>query len=186
MSVQIDKWVFTVDEYNRMTTAGILTEDDRVELIRGELIRMSPIGSGHAACVKRLNNILGKKASAYAIISVQDPVQIDNYSLPQPDLALLTSRADFYSHSHPTGNDVLLIIEVSDTSIEYDRNVKLPLYAEASIIEVWLVNLREDRIEVYSRPVAGKYKDVRFVNRGESISPIALPDVTVSANEILG
>jgi|SRR5579885_3252487 len=185
MSVQIDKWVFTVDEFVRMAEAGILPENYRVELIRGEVVKMSPIGSGHALCVMRLADILAERARPFAIVTAQNPIQLDTYSLPQPDIALVIRR-DSYYRNHPTAKDVLLIIEVSDTTVEYDRNVKLPLYAEASIIEVWLVNLREDRIEVYSRPVAGKYKDVRFVNRGESISPIALPDVTVSANEILG
>ncbi|HEY7911893.1 MAG TPA: Uma2 family endonuclease, partial [Blastocatellia bacterium] len=118
MSVQVEKWVFTVDEYHRMSEAGILTEADRVELIEGEIIKMSPIGKQHAACVKRLNAILSRKVGDAAIISVQDPIRLDDYSEPEPDVALLRPRDDFYSGELPGAEDVFLIIEVADTSVE--------------------------------------------------------------------
>jgi Uma2 family endonuclease len=186
MSVQVEKWVFTVDEYHRMSEAGILTEADRVELIEGEIIKMSPIGKQHAACVKRLNAILSRKVGDAAIISVQDPIRLDDYSEPEPDVALLRPRDDFYSGELPGAEDVFLIIEVADTSVEYDRSVKLPLYAKANISETWLANIKEDRIEVYSQPVNGIYQNARLVKRGESLSLESLPDLTIAVEEILG
>lgn len=186
MSVQIEKWVFTVDEYHRMSEAGILSEDDRVELIGGEIIKMSPIGKYHAACVKRLNSVLNRRVGEYAIISVQDPIRLDDYSEPEPDIALLKPRDDFYAQELPTAEDVLLIIEVADTSVEYDRNVKLPLYAKANIAETWLANIREDRMEAYSQPVNGIYQNVRVIKRGETISPEALPKLLLTIEEVLG
>jgi len=186
MSVQIEKWVFTVDEYHRMSEAGILSEDDRVELIGGEIIKMSPIGKYHAACVKRLNSVLNRRVGEYAIISVQDPIRLNDYSEPEPDIALLKPRDDFYAQELPTAEDVLLIIEVADTSVEYDRNVKLPLYAKANIAETWLANIREDRMEAYSQPVNGTYQNVRVIKRGETLSPEALPKLLLTIEEVLG
>ena len=186
MSVQVEKWFFTVDEYHRMSEAGILSETDRVELIDGEIIKMSPIGKRHAACVKRLNSALNRKVSDYAIVSVQDPVRLDDYSEPEPDIALLKPRDDFYAQALLTAEDVLLIIEVADPSVEYDRDVKLPLYAKAGIPETWLANIREDRIETYSEPANGVYQKVRLVNREGSILPEALPALVITVEEILG
>src|SRR5918912_896850 len=158
MSVQIAKRYFNVSEYYRMAEAGILTADDRVELIEGEIVQMSPIGSLHAACVRRLNQLLQRLLGHAAVISVQDPVRLSDFSEPEPDVALLKPRADFYAHQHPTPDDVLLIIEVADTTVLYDRNVKVPLYARAGIPEVWLVDLQQDLIEVYARPTSGAYQ----------------------------
>src|ERR671938_544657 len=141
MSVQVAKRCFSVDEYYRMGEAGILTEDDRVELIEGEIIEMSPIGSRHAACVNRLNTLLGRHLRQTAIVSVQNPIRLDAYSEPEPDVALLRPRADYYESGHPTPADALLIVEVADTSADYDRIIKLPLYAKAGIPEAWLVDL---------------------------------------------
>ncbi len=186
MSVQVEKWIFTVDEYRLMSEAGILSEDDRVELIEGEIIKMSPIGKFHAACVKRLNSILNRRVGDNAIISVQDPIRLNEYSEPEPDLALLKPRQDFYAHELPAAADVLLIIEVADSSAEYDRNVKLPLYARAGIPETWLANIKADQIESYSLPVNGAYQNVRLKKRGENISPAALPRLVLSVEEIRG
>jgi Uma2 family endonuclease len=186
MSVQIEKWVFTVDEYHRMSEAGILSEDDRVELVEGEIIKMSPIGKYHAACVKRLNSVLNRRAGEYVIISVQDPIRLDDYSEPEPDIALLKVRNDFYAQELPSAEDVLLIIEVADTSVEYDKTVKLPLYGKGGIPEAWLANIREDRVEVYTQLVSGIYQKVRIARRGESLSPEALPKLVLTVEEILG
>ena len=169
-----------------MSEAGILSEDDRVELIEGEIVKMSPIGSLHAGCVKRLIALFSPLSGKVAIISVQDPIRLDQYSEPQPDIALLKPRADFYANSHPTPDDVLLVIEVADTSVDYDRNVKLPLYARAGIPETWLVNLPEDRVEAHSQPVNGIYQKVRVAKHGESLSPEAIPNLAISVDEILG
>jgi len=186
MSVQVEKWVFTVDEYHRMSQAGILSEDDRVELIEGEIIKMSPIGKLHASCVKRLNAILNRRVGQFAIISVQDPIQLNDYSEPEPDIALLILRDDYYSRQLPATEDVLLIIEIADTSVEYDRNMKLPLYAKAGIAETWVANLPADKVEVYSEPVNGIYQKVRELRRGDSISAEAFPTIVLKVEEILG
>jgi Uma2 family endonuclease len=186
MSHQFAKRWFTVDEYYRMAQAGILTKDDHVELIEGEVIEMSPIGSRHAACVKRLNTILNRLVSQQMIISIQDPIYIDEFSEPEPDVALLRSQEDFYVGSHPIASDVLLVIEVADTSVEYDRKKKLPLYAQAGIPEVWLANLPEDRFEIHTQPLNGKYQSVIIVRRGESIKSQTITDLNIDIDEILG
>lgn len=186
MSVQITKRHFNITEYYRMAEAGILSEDDRVELIEGEIIKMTPIGSRHAGCVSRLNNLLNRLVGEAAIVNVQNPLRLSNFSEPQPNIALLKPRDDFYSDAHPTPNDVLLIIEVSDKSLEYDRDVKLPLYAAASIPELWLVNLIKDMIEIYREPQDGMYREVRYVTRGETVGPLFNPSLTLSVNTMLG
>jgi Uma2 family endonuclease len=129
MSVQLRKRYFNVDDYYRMAEAGLFSEGERVELIEGEVVEMSPIGSRHAGCVMRSSTVLNRRFGHLAIVSVQNPIRLDDFSEPQPDLALLKPRKDFYSTSHPTAADVLVVIEVADTSADYDRNVKLPLYA---------------------------------------------------------
>jgi Uma2 family endonuclease len=186
MSVQVERWIFKADDYHRMAEAGILSEDDRVELVGGEIVRMSPIGYHHIACVNRLTNILAPKLGQLAMISVQNPIRLDDYSEPQPDITLLERRRDFYSGRPFTSDDVLLVIEVSVSSVDYDRNVKVPLYARAGIPEVWLAILPEDHLEAYGRPVNGSYQDIRIVRRGESLSPQRLPNLMVSVEEILG
>lgn len=169
-----------------MSESGILSEDDRVELIEGEIIVMSPIGSRHVACVNRLNALLSRKAGLAAIVSVQNPIRFGEYSEPQPDVALLKPRDDYYYASLATACDVLLVIEVGDTSLEYDRNVKLPIYARAGIPEVWLANLLEDTVEICSQPWNGMYRSIRSVVRGESCSPESLPSVELNVDDILG
>lgn len=186
MSVQVERRPFNVNDYYRMAEAGILTEDDRVELIEGEVIKMTPIGSRHAACVDRLTSLLSRFAGQTVIVRVQNPIRIDDYSEPQPDVSLLKPRDDFYAESHPTPDDILLVIEVADTSVEYDRHVKVPIYAQAGIPEVWLVNLSEDLIEIYSVAANGSYKNVRRVKRGESLSLQTIPAIAFSVDDVLG
>ena len=186
MAVQIDKWVFTVDEYHRMAETGILSENARVELIEGEIIRMSPIGRNHAGSVNRLATVLIKKIDKDATVSIQTPVRLDDYSEPQPDIALLKYRDDYYTQVATTAESVLLIIEVSDSSLDFDRKVKVPLYAKNGIPEVWLKVVSRDRIEGYSKPINGKYESFRIIERGESISPEMLPTLVLTADEILG
>lgn len=168
-----------------MAQAGILTEDDQVELIEGEVIEMSPIGSRHAACVNRLNTLLNRLVGQKMIVSVQHPIYIDEFSAPQPDVALLRWREDFYAGSHPAASDVLIVIEVADTSVEYDRKKKLPLYARAGIPEVWLANLPEDRFEIHTQPRGDEYQSVAIVRRGESINSQTVAGLTVNVSEIL-
>jgi len=169
-----------------MAETGILQQDARVELIRGEIIEMSPIGSRHQACVDRLNSQLVQQSGPHAIVRVQGPIRLGDDSEPQPDIVLLKPRADFYSQSHPTPDDVLLVIEVADTSYDYDSHIKVPVYAEAGISEVWLVYLMGDCIEVYSQPSNGTYNSrIRF-GRGEFLTPLQLAHVRLSVDSILG
>ncbi|MBC7931316.1 MAG: Uma2 family endonuclease [Rubrivivax sp.] len=186
MSVQIERRHFSVNEFDRMADAGILSEDDRVELIEGEIIEMSPIGSRHAACVRRLDALFNRRLGGAAQVSAQNPVLIDDYSQPEPDVALLKPRADYYSEEHPSARDVLLIVEVADTSVEYDRQVKAPLYARAGVVEMWLINLHAEVVEVYTQPDNGAYRDRKQFTRGDSISFSGIPGLTISVEEILG
>ena len=183
MSVQIARRHFNVIEYYRMAAAGVLSEDDRVELIEGEVVEMNPIGSRHAACVGRLTELLGRLVGDVAIVWVQNPVRIDDYSEPLPDVALLKRRDDFYAQANPQPTDVLLIIEVADSSVEYDRDIKIPLYARAGVPEAWLVNLPEEAVEIYARPLNNAYQETRLVKRGESLSTLNL---IIDADDVLG
>ncbi len=169
-----------------MAEVGILSEDDRVELIQGEIVRMSPIGSRHAACVGRLNRLLQRLVGLDAIVRVQDPISLDGYSEPEPDVALVKPRDDFYSREHPGPGDVLLLIEVADTSVERDLEVKLPLYARAGIPEAWLVDLPAETVEVYSRPDGGEYRETVRTKRGETVTSRTIPGLEVAANDIFG
>ncbi|MDQ3253945.1 MAG: Uma2 family endonuclease [Acidobacteriota bacterium] len=186
MSHQLAKRWFTVSEYNRMAEAGILTKDDRVELIEGEIVTMSPIGSRHAGCVNRLNVLLSSQAAQSFIVSVQNPIIADDYSEPQPDVAVLRLREDFYGEEHPKSEDVLLVIEVADTTVESDRSVKMPLYARASIPEAVLVNLPHDLFEVHSEPVNGQYQSVKILRRGEVFVSNAIPHLELETDAVLG
>jgi Uma2 family endonuclease len=186
MSVQVLKRRFTVDEYYRMAEASILSEDDRVELLEGEIIQMTPIGKRHAACVNRLLRLFSDQVGERAIVSVQNPVRLDEQSEPQPDLALLRFRPDFYAEAHPRPEEVLLLVEVADASTEFDRQVKVPLYAQAGISEVWLVDLAGECLEVYLKPSARVYEQVQRFGRGETVSPQALPELKLDVSQILG
>jgi Uma2 family endonuclease len=186
MSVQIVKRSFTVAEYRRMVEAGILSENDRVELIDGEVFEMSPIGEPHAACVGRLTQTITLLLLRSAIVWVQNPIVLNDYSEPQPDVAVLKPRADFYGQAHPRPADVWLVIEVSDTTLEYDRKVKVPLYARAGITEMWVVNLPEERIEVYAHPTGGVYQTITSYGRGEKVQSRSLAALRVNVAEVLG
>ena len=176
---------FTVAEYYAMADVGILAENDRVELLDGDIIVMPPIGDWHAASVDRFNTFMLPSLLGRAIVRVQNPTRLDDYSEPQPDVMLLRWRDDFYRGGHPGPADVLLLIEVSDTSVDYDRNDKLTAYARAGIPEVWIVNRQEQRIETYTDPQEGEYSTVRHTGRGESISPNAFPDVVLEINRVV-
>ena len=186
MSVQFQKRYFNVDEYYRMAEVGLLSPDDRVELIEGEIVEMSPIGSTHGGTVKRSSTFLRRELGDAVIVSVQDPIHLNDFSEPQPDIALLRPREDFYTKSHPTSSEVLIVIEVADTSVNYDRNVKLPLYARAGIPEAWLMVLPKDVIEVHSQPENGKYKKVQRLKRGKTLVSSAIPGFRCKVEDLLG
>lgn len=178
---------FTVKEYHRMGEVGILPEDSRIELIAGDIVVREPIGSYHAGTVDRLNRLWTSLLGERAVVRVQNPIELgEDDSEVQPDVTLLRPRADFYTRGHPVAADVLLLIEVADTSLPRDRRVKIPLYARAGIREVWLVDLIGDRVEVHRDPTDARYRRVRALGRGESVVPEAFPDLTVAIGDLLG
>ena len=177
---------FTVGEYYRMAEADILTEEDRVELIAGQIVAMSPIGSRHAACVDRLNGLLHRQPGSAFIVRVQSPIALDAYSEPEPDLVLLRPRADFYAEAHPSAADVLLAVEVADTSIDYDREVKLPLYAQAGLPEVWLIDLQKGRIEVFAQPQGRAYQQRVEVTADATLTSPTVADLELAVADVLG
>ena len=179
-------WKLTADEFERMGEVGIFDEDDRVELLDGELYEMTPIGDDHIGAVNDANSLFVRRLGDHAIVSPQNPIRLSDNSEPQPDLTILRPREDRYRRAKAGPEDALLVIEVARSSLEYDRLVKLPRYAAAGIVEVWIVNLVDDRIEAYRQPVGGVYRTITIHMRGESLAPAALPDLTVHVDEILG
>jgi len=176
----------SVAEYHRMGEAGILTEDDRVELIEGELIAMSPIGSDHSGTVNSLTRLLVLAVGDRGVVAVQNPVRLDDYSEPQPDFAVLKPRADDYRRATPVPADVLLIVEVADSSLAYDRTVKRALYASHGIPEFWIVNLGAGAVEVHRQPRGAQYESVSRVGRGGMLEPALLPGIAIPVAALLG
>ena len=174
----------TVDQYYRMAEAGILKEDDRVELIEGEIIDMPPIGIDHAYFVNRLTSLFIQSVGLQANVSSQNPIRLNSRSEPQPDIALLRYREDFYRHTRPGPKDILLLVEVSDTTLRYDTEVKLPLYARHEIPEVWIVDLEHQRLEVFRRPEEGVYLKLFSPNLDETIAPIGLAEARVNLRNL--
>ena len=185
MTAQPVRHRFTVDDYYRMAEAGILSWGDRVELIEGVIVDMTPIGVRHAQCVDRLNMLLSSTLSGKAIVRVQSRIHLDEHSEPQPDLTLLKLRDYSCDTRHPGPDDVLLLVEVSDTTLTVDQKAKLPLYARASIPEVWIVNLQQDRVEVYAQPERGAYKMVQPAARGQSMPIPTIPTASLQVEDIL-
>jgi Uma2 family endonuclease len=183
---QLAKHWISVDEYQRMGAAGVFLPAKRLELLEGEIYEMSPIGSPHAACVKFLSALLNRLFNAKFIVSAQDPIRLDDFSEPQPDVALLRWRDDFYRHAHPTPADVLLVIEVADSTVESDRSYKVPLYAKAGIREAWLVNLVEECVELYAEPEGDAYQTVRRFARGEVVPAHSIEHLNINVSDILG
>jgi Uma2 family endonuclease len=169
-----------------MGAAGIFTEDDHVELIEGEILQMSPIGSRHAASVNRLNTKFNNLLGDRAVVSIQNPILLNDLSEPQPDIAILARREDFYADALPTATDVLLVVEVADTTVAYDRDIKLPSYARAGIPEAWLVNLPAETVEIHLEPVNGAYRKVFSYRRGDSMTLANFPEVSLQVSSILG
>lgn len=160
-----------------------MTEDDRVELLDGKIIEMSPAGKRHAAMVKRLNAMFSKLLEGKAVISVQDPIIASRYSMPQPDLAILKYRADFYEEALPRSTDVLLVIEVADSTLLKDQKIKLPLYATAGIPEYWIINLEANEVEVYREPAKGEYRFREVSGSGGRIVVKAL-EISIPTGEL--
>ncbi|HEU4627878.1 MAG TPA: Uma2 family endonuclease [Steroidobacteraceae bacterium] len=188
MSVAMEEWPrrhrITVEEYYRMAEVGLLAPDARVELIEGEIIDMPPIGSRHASAVSRLHYLLVRAAGDRAVVRGQSPVRLDAYSEPQPDLAVLAPRADFYDKAHPTPADALLIIEVSETTLRYDRQRKQPLYARHGIPELWIVDIQGNQLHVFRKPAGGEYTDSVTFRRPGPMPLALLPEVEVDLSAL--
>ncbi|MDJ1170333.1 Uma2 family endonuclease [Roseofilum sp. BLCC_M154] len=183
MSVLL-KRLFTVDEYHRMGTTGILPESDRTELIRGEIIQKSRITPIHASYVDRLTRLFLLQLGERVWVRGQNTIVLDNTSEPEPDLCLLRPRADFYRDGHPQPEDIFLLVEVADTTLRGDRDIKIPLYAQAQIPEVWLLNIPEQCLEIYRQPAPEGYQQVQRLQKGE-ISVQLFPDIQFAVAEIL-
>lgn len=176
----------SVEVYHLMAQRGAFHPDERVELVGGRIFDMSPVGSVHARCVKFLNAFFSAQAGRRFIVSVQDPIILDDESEPQPDIAVLRHVDDYYKNELPHAKDVLLIVEVADTSVDFDRSVKLQRYAQAGIPEAWLIDLINDRVEIHYAPEKSGYDRSKIYQRGENASSETMPGITLPAGDILG
>jgi Uma2 family endonuclease len=179
MATEITRRLFTTKDYHRMGEAGILMPEDRVELIYGEILKMSPIGSPHGAGVDRANRVLVQTLGDRAIVRVQGAVELDDYNEPQPDIVLLRPKEDFYYGKQPGPSDILLIVEIADTSLKFDRDIKAKLYAETGVPEYWLADIKTGTVFAYSQIESGKYRVVRQLHRGEFQAPALMADCPI-------
>jgi len=177
---------FTVAEYERMAEAGVFGPDERIELLDGEVVEMAPIRPPHSSRVDRCAHHLWRTIATEVIVRVQNPLHLSDLSMPEPDVTVLRHRDDFYGTRHPTVADVLLLIEVGDTSARFDREVKLPLYATAAVVEVWLLDVKARTVSVCTDPHEGTYRSVVQVGPGEILRPTALPSAAIAAADLLG
>ncbi len=176
---------FTVEEYHKLGEVGIIGPDERTELIDGDIMLMAPMGSGHVSCVGRLLKMFFKALGDRATILSQTPVRLNNGLEPEPDLSILHPREDCYRHQLPQHQNVYLLIEVADTTINNDRNVKSVHYSQAGIIELWIVDIRAELVEVYRNPGPNGYESIQQFRRGDTISPLAFPDIVIGVDDIL-
>ena len=181
-----ENYRFTSEQYRRIGEVGIFPPDARTELVDGLVRRMPPIHPPHASIVKRLNSLLAVQLKGIAVVGVQDPIQLDDYNEPQPDVTVLRFRNDYYASQHPTPADVLLTIEVADTSLSYDRDEKMPRYGRAGIPESWLVDVQSGTITVFTEPHAGGYGQQRVLSRGQDIVSESVENLRLQVDEVLG
>jgi Uma2 family endonuclease len=174
----------SVEDYYKMADAGVLAHDARVELIEGEIIDMAPIGSRHSGTVNRLNHQFVAAVGERAVVQVQNPVRLGNRSEPQPDLALLRPRPDYYRDSVALADDVLLLVEIADSSLEFDRTTKIPLYAFHQIPEVWLVDLQNRLLTVFREPTGELYRNVLTTGAPSQVEPLRLPDIKIDLADL--
>jgi Uma2 family endonuclease len=185
MLAELKYRLWTVEEFLRLAQEGRFGPDERVELIEGEISPMTPIGDNHAGFTNKANKVFSKFLDDKAIVSVQNPIQISNYSRPQPDIAILKYREDCYVGISPKAEDVLLLLEISDSTLRMDRRVKLPLYAKAGIPEYWILNLEDNVLEVYRYPQAGKYVETILLKASDTIALLAFPEIQVSVSQLI-
>lgn len=186
MQTEATKKRFTVDEYYRMAEIGILRDDARTELINGEIIEMSPMGPRHASSVSRITEFMVPLLKGKAQLRPQLPLRLNDYNEPQPDLCFVRPRRDYYGSKHPGSGDTLLAVEVSDTSLRYDRDVKSGVYAAARVSEFWIVDIPGDRLLIFRDPSRGVYKTSLVVNRAESAAALAFPEIEIPVADLLG
>ena len=184
MGVVAERRLFTVDEYHQLGATGVLAPDERVELIEGEIIQMPPIGSIHAGLVGRLTRLFQAQAPGTFALWVQNPVTLPPRSEPQPDVMLLRPRGDDYLGALPVASDVLLAIEIADTTLAYDRDVKLPLYARQGIAQSWLLNVNARRLEMHRDPGPDGYRTILRPDRDAIVSPATLSQVRIDLSEL--
>jgi len=178
--------LFTSDEVLKMDEAGIFGPDERIELIDGEIFEMTAPGDRHVICVNRANAYFSQAFGQGAIVSIQNPLHLNIYNMPQPDVVVFKPRADFYASGRPTPADVLFLVEVSDSTLRRDRNLKLPRYAAAGIPEVWIEDLKHDLILVYRDPEGSQYRNRVILRRGDSIAPLAFPASAFLVDDLIG
>jgi len=186
MEIEVSKKLFTVDEFYQMAEVGILSPEDRVELVDGEIIRMCPIGTRHLGCVNRTTEVLVGALRGRVVVSVQNPLRLNNFTEFQPDIVLLKPRKDHYGSKHPMAEDAILVIEVSDTTFRYDHDVKLKRYATAGIPEVWIVNPVQNELMVFRDPANDQYQTEITRRPGESITLSSFPDAAFKTEDFLG
>jgi Uma2 family endonuclease len=186
MAVQVERRPFTVEEYDRLIEAGFFGPDERLELIDGEIVTMSPIGTRHSSCVVRLTDLFTQRLGMRALVSVQNPVVLGVRQEFQPDVAILRRRDDYYATRRPGPADAFLVIEVADTTFALDRSIKVPRYAAAGVPEVWLADLQRDLLLVFDTPESGGYAGSRVVRRGEDVTPHAFADLRLSFDDLFG
>jgi Uma2 family endonuclease len=175
----IQRFKFSSEAYHRLSDYGLLPSSARVELLNGEIVEMSPINSPHSGTINRLQKILEKLLGKTYIIANQNPIQLGVYSEPEPDLAVLNWRDDFYFDQHPTPAEVIFLIEVADSTLEKDREIKLPIYAQANISEVWIVNLRARQVEIYTSPKGAEYQQFKIFKPGDLLEGTLVPNLKI-------
>lgn len=180
----IPRRLLTLDEYHTIGAAGVLKEDDRIELIEGEMIEMAPIGSRHVAKVNWLAHLFSQCVGDHAIVSVQNPIALPPHNEPQPDIALLKPRADYYEGKLPGAEDIMLVVEVADTTLAYDRDSKMPIYARHGIVEAWLVDIQARMLSIFLEPGAKSYQRLLNPAESESVTPVLLPNVVIQLTDL--
>jgi Uma2 family endonuclease len=183
---ELRRWRFTVDQYEQMGRTGVFGEDDRVELLDGEIVSMPGIGPSHASVVDRLNRLFVQRLGDRAIVRVQNPIRLPPHSEPQPDLTVVAWRDDFYATRHPGPDDIQLVIEVCDSSLAIDRGIKLPIYARAGLQQVWLVDVTQRVVLAHRDPIDGAYADTSVLRANTTITTGAPLDQELYVSSILG
>ena len=181
-----ERYRFTSEQYRRIGEVGIFPPDARTELVDGLVRRMPPIHPPQASIVNRLNAVLAAKLQGRAVVAIQNPIRLDDFNEPQPDVTVLRLRDDYYARQHPTPDDVLLAIEVADTSLSYDRDEKLPLYGTTGILESWLVDVQAGTVTVFTKPHAGGYGQQRMLSRGQEVVSESVESLRLQVDEVLG